>query len=211
MLTETSKVLRQRLSLPLPGTEAQYKMANAERRINLARFKIPENPKKGAVLILLYESKGIIKFPLIVRPVYDGVHSGQISLPGGGVNENDENLEDTALRETEEETGVFKNKIEVVGRLSNLYIPPSNYLVTPVVGIYHVKPKFIPDKKEVARIVEMDVEKIMDETLINEKKIKLSNGVSVLTPYFDLNGLIIWGATAMILSEFKTILYETGL
>ena len=210
MLSEISKSLRQRLSLPLPGQEAQYKMANAERRMNLSRVKIPVNPNQSAVLILLYQKNKSIKFPLIIRPVYDGVHSGQISLPGGRLDDTDKNLQSTAIRETIEETGIFKKDIQILGKLSNLFIPPSNFLVTPYVGIHKNIPAFIPDSREVARIVEMDLEKIMNEKLIRQKKMKLSSGVSVLTPYFDLDGLTVWGATAMILSEFKSVLYETG-
>ena len=210
MLSEISKSLRQRLSLPLPGQEAQYKMANAERRMNLSRVKIPVNPNQSAVLILLYQKNKSIKFPLIIRPVYDGVHSGQISLPGGRLDATDKNLQSTAIRETIEETGIFKKDIQILGKLSNLFIPPSNFLVTPYVGIHKNIPAFIPDSREVARIVEMDLEKIMNEKLIRQKKMKLSSGVSVLTPYFDLDGLTVWGATAMILSEFKSVLYETG-
>jgi 8-oxo-dGTP pyrophosphatase MutT (NUDIX family) len=210
MLSEIKKSLRQRLSLPLPGEEAQFKMANAERRLNLVRFKIPENPRKSAVMILLYEKENTLQFPLIIRPIYDGIHSGQVSLPGGSFDPNDTDLQETAIRETEEETGIFKKNISVVGKLSNLYIPPSNFLVTPFVGVHSGIPEFNPDSVEVARIVEMEVEKIMDEKLIKEKTMKFSNGVSMLTPYFDIDGLTIWGATAMILSEFKSVLYETG-
>jgi 8-oxo-dGTP pyrophosphatase MutT (NUDIX family) len=210
MLNELSRTLKQRLSLPLPGEEAQFKMANAERRMNLARFKIPDNTRRSAVLILLYEKENLIMFPLIVRPVYAGVHSGQVALPGGSFDPADIELQTTALRETEEETGIKRSDIRILGKLTNLYIPPSNFLVTPFVGVHTGKPIFIPDSIEVARIVEMEVEKIMDEKFIGEKKMNLASGVSVLTPYYDLDGLTVWGATAMILSEFKSILYETG-
>lgn len=185
-------------------------MAHAERRINNARIKIPDNPRKGAVLILLYETNNTLRFPLIIRPLYDGVHSGQISLPGGSYEEGDGSLEYTSVRETEEETGVSGVNIEIIGCLSDLYIPPSNFLVKPFIGIHETKPVFIPHSREVARIVEMDVEKIMDETLIREKQIQMSNGISVTSPYYDIDGLVVWGATAMILSELKSILFETG-
>jgi 8-oxo-dGTP pyrophosphatase MutT (NUDIX family) len=205
MLSEVSKSLRQRLSLPLPGQEAQFKMAHAERRMNSARYKMREDHRKGAVLILLYECGDTIKFPLIIRPVYDGIHSGQVALP---FDAEDITLQNTARREAAEETGVFMENIEIIGSLSKLYIPPSNFLVYPFIAIHHGKPVFVPHAREVARIVEMDAEKILDEKLIGEKNIKLSNGMSILTPYFDIHGLTVWGATAMILSEFKSVLYE---
>jgi 8-oxo-dGTP pyrophosphatase MutT (NUDIX family) len=209
-LAELGKSLRQRLALPLPGPEAQMKMAHAERRINFQRYRMPDDHRKSAVLILLYQSNDRIKFPLIIRPVYEGVHSGQVSLPGGRLDSTDDSLRFTAIRETCEETGVIKEHVKVIGELSELYIPPSNFLVNPFVGIHETKPLFVPHEREVARIVEMDVEKILDEKLIGEKSIKLANGVSIVTPVFEIDGLTIWGATAMILSEFKSVLYEVG-
>ncbi len=209
-LDELTKSLRQRLALPLPGQEAQFKMAHAERRINSSRYKLPDDHRKSAVLIMLYESGNSIKFPLIIRPVYDGVHSGQVALPGGSFDESDITLKGTAVREACEETGVLAKNLKVIGELSDLYIPPSNFLVNPFIAIHQNKPVFIPQEREVARIVEMDVEKILDEKFIGEKTIKLNNGVSIITPVFDINGLTVWGATAMILSEFKSVLYEVG-
>jgi 8-oxo-dGTP pyrophosphatase MutT (NUDIX family) len=185
-------------------------MAHAERRLNSSRYKLPDDHRKSAVLILLYQSRDTIRFPLIIRSVYDGVHSGQVALPGGSVDASDETMQATAIRETCEETGVLKENIRIIGELSELYIPPSNFLVRPFVAIHEQKPKFVPHEREVARIVEMDAEKILDEKFIGEKKIKLSNGVSVITPCFEIDGLVIWGATAMILSEFKSVLYEIG-
>jgi len=210
-LIKLGKVLRQRLSLPLPGSDAQYRMANSERRLNKARFKIPDEPRKGAVLILLYEKEDTMRFPLIVRPVYEGVHSGQVSLPGGGFEDEDETLAGTAVRECVEETGLMNDQIELLGRLSELYIPPSNFLITPYVGIHRKLPLFNPHAREVARIAEINIEKLMDENCVSEKLMNLSSGVAVVTPYFDFDGLVVWGATAMILSEFKSVMYEVGV
>lgn len=211
MLNELSKSLKIRLSLPLPGTEAQYKMAHPDRHINVSRFKIPDNFRKSAVLILLYEQNNSLRFPLIVRPLYGGVHSGQVSLPGGSFEDADVNLENTAIRETSEETGVDPGNIQIIGPLTELYIPPSNFLVYPYVGIYKKRVVFNPNSHEVARVVEVDIEKILDEKRTGEKKIKQSSGDTLLTPYFNIDGLTVWGATAMILSEFKSVLYELGV
>jgi 8-oxo-dGTP pyrophosphatase MutT (NUDIX family) len=186
------------------------KMAHAERRMNFQRYKMPDDHRKSAVLILLYQSGDRIKFPLIIRPVYEGVHSGQVSLPGGSLDPGDDSLSTTAIRETCEETGVLRDNIRIIGELTELYIPPSNFLVSPYVGTHDQKPAFIPHEREVARIVEMDLEKILDEKLIGEKTVKLMNGISIVTPVFEMDGLTVWGATAMILSELKSVLYEVG-
>lgn len=210
MLADLSRLLRQRLVLPLPGAEAHYKMANVERRVNSSRYKIPDDARKGAVLILLYEDEGRVLFPLILRPEYEGVHSGQIALPGGGFEESDETLQFTALREAQEEIGIFKNDVTILGSLSSLYIPPSNFLVHPFVGMISYKPHFVPDETEVAGIIETDLESVMDESLVSEKVVKLNNGIEINTPFFNIQNQTVWGATAMILSEVKSLLYEIG-
>jgi 8-oxo-dGTP pyrophosphatase MutT (NUDIX family) len=210
MLQELSRQLRQRLALPLPGQEAQYQMAHPERKMNSARIKIPNNARHGAVLILLYEEDEQIFFPLIERTEYDGVHSGQIALPGGKFDLMDITYSNTALRETQEEIGVLKRDIEIIGELTELYIPPSNFLVHPFVGIIPYRPLLIPDQKEVKNVLEVDLEYIMDETRIKEKDIKVNSGITVRTPYIAIEEHTIWGATAMMLSEFKSVLFEIG-
>jgi 8-oxo-dGTP pyrophosphatase MutT (NUDIX family) len=159
----------------------------------------------GAVLILLYEEGNTIKTCFIERTQYDGVHSGQIAFPGGK-KEADETLEQTALREAEEEIGVNASDVVILGRLTELYIPPSNFLVHPFVGTIDYKPDFLPQEAEVAEVVEFSVDDLADVRLRGQKKIKLSSGSVVETPYFDLHGKIVWGATAMIISEFLEVI-----
>lgn len=196
--------------MPLPGQEAQLKMAHTERRLNLSKYRIPAHARRGSVLILLYEENDTIFIPLIQRNDYDGVHSGQISLPGGKFEPGDLELQNTALRETEEEIGLSRNSVKVIGKLTELYIPPSNFLVFPYMGTLQHAPVFIPDPKEVKSVIPFRLESLMDEKIIREKTIQLRNGMQIRTPYFDVEGQTVWGATAMILSEFKSLLYEMG-
>ncbi|MEZ5070509.1 MAG: CoA pyrophosphatase [Bacteroidales bacterium] len=158
------------------------------------------NPVQAAVMVLLYpgnESTGIV---FIKRNTYPGHHSAQISFPGGAREKGDGNLQETALRETREELGL-EEKIEVLGELTPLHIPVSNFLVHPFVGILHQRPRFRPDPTEVAYLVETTVEHLLDpETRREEHQVR--NGASILTPYYRVGDEKIWGATAMMLSEF---------
>ncbi len=185
-------------------------MAHLERRINLSRYKIPEDARQGSVLVLLYEEDDKVKLPLILRPSYDGVHSGQVALPGGKFEEPDKNLADTALREAAEEIGIVAKDVTMVGELTDLYIPPSNFLVHPYVGTIHYKPEFVPDATEVVEMIEISLDDVLNKSLVHEKEIKLSNGMRILTPYFDFHGHTVWGATAMILSELRSVIREMG-
>jgi 8-oxo-dGTP pyrophosphatase MutT (NUDIX family) len=209
-LEELARSLKHRLALPLPGKMAQFRMAHAERRLNILRYHIPEDAKQGSVLALLYEDQGRIKFPLILRPDYSGVHSGQVSFPGGKPEAGDDSLLQTALRESEEEIGILSGDVKPIGRLTELYIPPSNFLVHPHVGYLTYTPVFIADPTEVVKVLEVQLDDIMDPERIVEKEIKLSTGKSIVTPCFELEGETVWGATAMILSELGTVLTELG-
>lgn len=163
--------------------------------------------KQSGVLILLYpgQLQETYRFALIRRPEYEGVHSGQVSLPGGRYEPSDRDLSDTALRETEEEIGVIASSVELLGALSELYIPPSNFMVHPFVGWTDRRPVFIPDHQEVEEVIEADLTDLMDDRKIKKRKIPLRNGLVILAPCFELGGSVVWGATAMILSEFREV------
>jgi 8-oxo-dGTP pyrophosphatase MutT (NUDIX family) len=201
-------LLEQRLQKPLPGLSAQLKMSSLARLHKLLSFSSPDDAKQSSVLILLYPLEDIISLVLMLRPEYPGVHSGQISLPGGKHEETDESLIYTALREAQEEIGIDPVQVQIIGQLTEMYIPPSNFMVTPVVGYQLSKPNFRLDPKEVARIIEIRLEDLLDETNKQMKKMKLSQGFSLKVPSYFINGDIIWGATAMILSELKEIIGE---
>ncbi len=208
MLEGLSSKLKHRLSLPLPGREAQLRMAHSERRESMMRFAIPDTARKGAVLILFFEEDNKIKLPLILRSEYKGVHSGQVALPGGKFEDIDEELKYTALREAEEEIGIFRNDVDIIGSLSEVYIPPSNFLVHPFIGVSATVPSFIPHEEEVKEIFSVDIDTLLDDSIVADKEITLSSGVKIVTPLFTIMNYQVWGATAMILSELKTLLRE---
>src|SRR4051812_803764 len=122
MLEQLAKKLTYRLSLPLPGITAHFKMMHAERKKSILRYKTPDDARKGAVLIMLFPDEHKIKTAMILRQEYEGVHSGQVAFPGGKWEEGDESLADTAIREAYEETGVLKEEVKLVGQLTSLYI-----------------------------------------------------------------------------------------
>lgn len=181
------------------------KLMPAIRRQQMAAFEHNTTPKLSAVLLLLYQKDDILHFVLTKRASYDGIHSGQVSLPGGKFDPTDSSLEYTALRETYEEIGIPSLNIEVIGPLSELFIPPSNFHVTPFVGFLKSKPDFFPDPTEVASIIEVPVVNLLDEKNVRIKHFEVSMHSSIEAPYFQLNDAEVWGATAMILSEFREI------
>jgi 8-oxo-dGTP pyrophosphatase MutT (NUDIX family) len=194
--------LQQLLAQPLPGETAQYRMAPSYRP-KLSKEQIAAlNPKISGVLLLLYEKENQYYVVLTERKKYDGVHSGQMSFPGGKKEVGDLDLTATALRETQEEIGVKQEHIALLGHLSELYIPPSNFLVFPSVGFGQNMPKFVPEKKEVETIVEVPLAHLLNSENINlEQEIRLP-GMTVRAPAYIYNQHVIWGATAIMLSEF---------
>ncbi len=145
---------------------------------------------------------------LILRKVYQGVHSNQIGFPGGKVEKQDRNLMDTALRETHEEVGVPPDKVEIIKELSEVYIPPSNFLVQPFMGIYPDPQPFVKEESEVERLVEVYLKDFLDDSNHIEEILSTSYAKNINVPAFKLNGYTVWGATAMMLSEIKELLRQ---
>ena len=190
-----------------PGMDAyELMMPEIRKRFkNLDVSKI-EGAKLSSVLMLLYHDNGKVYLPLTKRHDYKGTHGGQISLPGGKHEEGDDSRIATALREAEEEVGVAKNTIEVVGTLSEIYIPPSNFKVLPVVGIHSGKPNFVREEFEVEEIIEAELYDFLDHGNRKSKDIEVRGGVLRDVPYFEIQGHVVWGATAMMMSELIYIL-----
>jgi len=172
----------------------------------IPKFEHKLPPKPGSVLILLYEENGQIRFPLIKRPEYLGTHSGQVSLPGGKADPNETPI-DTALREGEEEVGVDRLAVKVLGRLSDFFVIPSNFMVTPVVGVVR-NPVFTPDPYEVSKILYGSLDDLLRQDAIREKQILAAGQYHLIAPHFEIEGEIVWGATAMMLNEFRMVLQE---
>ena len=205
---ELTRFLEKRLQMSLPGGLAHNRMKPKMADGAPLKMKPATPPRKGGVLILLFEENGIAHFPLIQRPNYDGIHSGQMALPGGRFEESDGDQFQTALRETEEEIGVDMKRVEIIGNLSEFFVAASNYMVLPVIGKIDYKPDFIPEPREVDDIVTPPVHHLIDPDRFKTKEMVVRNGFRLQSPYFDLEGRTVWGATAMMLSELVEVLKE---
>jgi 8-oxo-dGTP pyrophosphatase MutT (NUDIX family) len=206
--TQFISTVSKALSMPLPGFRAQRLMSSMKRVHELMGVVSTDKAKPSSVLLLFYPVDGEACMVFIQRPDYGGVHSGQISFPGGKREPGDLDLEATALRESMEEVGVEPDKVKILGRLSDLYIPPSRYLVSPFVGYYPERPDFKKDPEEVQDIIEVRVRDLLSENSYQVTKHKVGLGIQIKAPAFVINGHVIWGATAMILSEFKEMIKE---
>ena len=195
------------IEVTLPASEAHYKMAPLERIESMKNLKISSiNPKSAAVMMLFYPKKGRTHLVLIVRNSYEGVHSAQIAFPGGKYEPKDENFQNTALRETQEEIGIPPDSIEIIMAFTNLYIQPSNFMVYPFLGICREEIIFIPDNNEVATIIELPLSDFLNDDLIVSVKLSTSYAKDIDIPAFKIKEHIVWGATAMMLSELKEVL-----
>ncbi|WP_410004994.1 NUDIX hydrolase [Aequorivita nionensis] len=197
--------------MELPGEAVQFKMAPIERLQELKRVAREKNTAKQAgVMSLFYPSENFeTKLILILRKTYKGVHSAQVGFPGGKLEAQDRTIQDAALRETEEEVGVSRDTISVLKKLTEIYIPPSNFFVQPFLGITSESPKFVPQEKEVEALIEVTLQDFMNDVNIITQTLSTSYATSIEVPAFKLNGHIVWGATAMMLNEVRELLKMT--
>lgn len=201
--------VKKRIAENLPGVAAHFQMAHKLRTYTPGT---PSTAMESAVCILLFPNEeGSFSFTLMERTSTNkrDKHKGQISLPGGKKDDSDSSLAQTALRELNEEVGVLIQDVELIGQLSELYIPVSNFAVFPFIGLTNKKPSYKPQESEVKDIFEVDIKTLLDPENIKHKDIRISEHITLkMVPYFELEGRVVWGATAMILSELKEIVKE---
>ncbi|WP_348824585.1 NUDIX hydrolase [Flavobacterium aestuarii] len=194
-------------TVKLPGEDAHNIMVPLERLKIMKSLNFEEiKPRNAGVMMLFYPKAGETHLVLIVRNSYEGVHSSQIAFPGGKYEEEDIDLKHTALRETHEEIGIPLDKIQVLKAFTQLYIPPSNFMVYPFLGVCLEDISFCPDSKEVAGIIELPLSTFLSDSIVVGAKINTSYAKSIEVPVFKIDEHIVWGATAMMLSELKIVL-----
>lgn len=201
--------LENALKKPLPGASAHSLMSPTGRGNTEEYIQTLKEPARiSAVMILLYPDNNNYKMVLIKRPDYQGVHSGQISFPGGKYEESDKSYLHTAFRETYEEVGIEEEHIQLIGALSRIYIPPSNFLVYPFVGFASSVPAFHTDPIEVERLILSPIEILLDESIKKEGVFMTGGhaGWEINAPYYEIGNEKVWGATAAILSELRAII-----
>lgn len=201
--------LQTRLLSPLPGYDAQ-KLMEPPSRQQLLRMPRTETPREGAVLIVLFPDDQGISTVMIQRAVYDGVHSGQIAFPGGRRDHSDTTLLQTALREAEEEVGILAHSVKVLGTLSSLYIPPSNFNVLPVVASLDDVPVLKIQPEEVSEAFYVSLTELTNAGNCKPSTIYLPSNSMINVPSYCVNERIIWGATAMIISELIMVVPPVG-
>lgn len=198
--------LKEKLRGQLPGLDAQFEMAHTGReRIN-ELISAVDNYRPSAVLAAFYPGPANEPMLLLIeRVTYNGHHSGQIALPGGKFDQEDEDLEATALREFFEETGSDITP-QIIGKLTPIHIPVSKFMVHPYVGVLEQRPNFNINEAEVQQLIEWPYKELLDPLRLKQTTIEAAPGIKINTPYFDINGKVLWGATAMIVNELKWVL-----
>lgn len=196
--------------LPLPGPASHAKLSPPFRDQLIEKYDAEMgSAKKAGVMALFHpDQSGACNLTLILRKTYKGVHSAQVGFPGGRVEKEDTSLLETALRETEEEVGIRRDEIIMIREMSAIYIPPSNFLVYPFLGMLSKKPRYTLQKTEVEAIIETDLSELLDEKSVSTVSVFTSMGKDLPVPAFTLSGHVVWGATAMMLAEIKDLIKQ---
>jgi 8-oxo-dGTP pyrophosphatase MutT (NUDIX family) len=199
--------LRKEITHHLPGERAHMKMAPLSRPLSSLALKHAEEIRESAVAVVLYEEDKLIKCILTQRPEYEGKHGGQVSFPGGKKEVDDLDLEYTARRECYEEIGIPIDQGELIGKLTEVFIPVSSFLVQPFIYFHTEKPQLDRNLREVAEILHFTLYDLLEEHRVMKMDLKQPNGVIYTdVPYFHLVEKNVWGATALILNELKEVL-----
>jgi 8-oxo-dGTP pyrophosphatase MutT (NUDIX family) len=196
----------QKMKEPLPGKSAHQIMEPPHRNKEVEKNPDFDNYRKSAVLIILWIDQGCLMTTFILRPEYDGFHSNQIAFPGGKREKSDQSFIHTALREANEEVGINSETVKVVGTLTPLFIPPSRFMVYPVIGITKNKPDFKTDPHEVETLLVADISTFLNTENIIKQQFKIRNSIINDIPCYKMGNYLIWGATAMILSELLELI-----
>ena len=202
--------LRNRLQQPLPGLAAQERMMG---RVISMPVKVPDNARPSAVLCMLFPIDNDLHVLLMKRREDKTAHSGQVSFPGGSYEKTDADYKATALREAQEEVGIVSSEVDILGALTSLYIPVSNFNVYPYVGFAKERPVYNLSHNEVAYTLEVSIKDLFNETtktITDVTSPAVPDLIRQVRAYKLQDGTIIWGATAMILSELEALLSEMG-
>jgi 8-oxo-dGTP pyrophosphatase MutT (NUDIX family) len=204
LFTEFINYIPKILKQQLPAVSAHAKMAPSERLPTLdPEYYKNNNPRRSAVMMLFYPKDEKAHLILIKRNAYPGVHSSQISFPGGKAETFDKDLAATAIRETFEEIGVAPAEIDIIMPFTEIYIPPSNFLVAPFLGLALKEPVFTPNPDEVVALIHLPLDVFLDDSIVISTAMQTSYSEKITVPAFKVEEHIVWGATAMILSELK--------
>ena len=204
-INKIAEQIKERLKNPLPGNEAHL-ATRIKTKSEVTFPNTQETARPAAVLILLFPFEDEIQFFLTKRTEDVEHHKGQISLPGG-IRENNESLNETALRETKEEVGIDSTKIIISGSLTPFFIPVTGYIVHPFIGWCKEKPSTKIHDVEVNQLFSVSITELMDEKILQTEQWNI-RGYDAIVPYYNFGKCKVWGATAAILSEFKSILED---
>lgn len=201
--------LQQAFDSGLPGYEAQAAMTPpgrlpADRAVLMAGA---DGVRNGAVTALFNPLPGgTWALVFIKRPEYDGAHGGQMAFPGGKADPGDADMLFTARRETWEEIGVKESQYDMVGALTPVYIPPSNFLVQPFMAVARETLTFVPDSREVEYVWQITVADLLAENAVSVSDFRTPYGTIKNYPCYVFGNHVVWGATAMMTAEIRALL-----